>query len=377
MMKLNWIEFENLETGLKCERVNFNKDTTLLVGISGVGKSQILHAIITSLDYATHKIRNNTYLYEFTATLNFTIDEQEYEWYYKIEDNCDENLFVIEPYRKHLEFTEECLKCNGDIIIERCRENIKLKYFDDVPTPKKDESLLFQYAEDQHFQHIFQDFEKIYPLDLDLAVRGLVNKDYFIRFTSQVEKVIENENGSFNIFSRLPVPVKLYVARKYFHNEIYVPIFDYVKELFPEMEDIDVTEDIRHDAFVISINTFGRKLLQEDISNGMLKTIYYIVELVTMKSEALVLIDEFENGLGVNCLDILSELLINERNDLQFIITSHHPKIIGGIPTSKWKIIDRVESTIINSLASELGIDDSIHNSYFNLIKRWELEGKI
>ena len=34
-VKVKWIEFENLETGLKIERVDFFKDITLLVGLSG------------------------------------------------------------------------------------------------------------------------------------------------------------------------------------------------------------------------------------------------------------------------------------------------------------------------------------------------------
>lgn len=54
MMKINWIEFENLETKLKCNRIAFNNDITLLVGLSGAGKSQILDAIITSFNFALH-----------------------------------------------------------------------------------------------------------------------------------------------------------------------------------------------------------------------------------------------------------------------------------------------------------------------------------
>lgn len=87
-------------------------------------------------------------------------------------------------------------------------------------------------------------------------------------------------------------------------------------------------------------------MFQQDISNGMLKTIYYIVELFTMSEDSLVLIDEFENGLGVNCIDLLSELMLSERNDLQFIITSHHPKIINAIDKDKWRIIDREGSIV-------------------------------
>ena len=110
---------------------------------------------------------------------------------------------------------------------------------------------------------------------------------------------------------------------------------------------------------------------------GMLKTIYYIVELYTMSEDSLVLIDEFENGLGVNCIDLLSDLLLYGRTDLQFIITSHHPKIINGIEKSKWKIIDRDCSTVKNSNSDDYGIGNSLHDAYFNLINRWEYEGKI
>mgnify|MGYP000382121809 FL=1 len=65
------------------------------------------------------------------------------------------------------------------------------------------------------------------------------------------------------------------------------------------------------------------------------------------------------------------------RKDLQFIITSHHPKIINQISNAKWKIIERNISTVTNSSAEEYGISHSQHDAYFNLINRWEFEGKI
>ncbi|KAI4445574.1 hypothetical protein C823_000090 [Eubacterium plexicaudatum ASF492] len=95
--------------------------------------------------------------------------------------------------------------------------------------------------------------------------------------------------------------------------------------------------------------------MQHEISNGMLKTIYYIVELITMSENSLVLIDKFENGLGVNCIDVLAEILLSERNDLQFVITSHHPKIINQISNKKWKIIERDIAVVRNMNAEEYG----------------------
>lgn len=37
-VKIKWIEFENIDTGLKIEKIDFYDDITLLVGLSGAGK---------------------------------------------------------------------------------------------------------------------------------------------------------------------------------------------------------------------------------------------------------------------------------------------------------------------------------------------------
>ena len=147
--------------------------------------------------------------------------------------------------------------------------------------------------------------------------------------------------------------------------------------VMPEVEDIDVEEDTITETYLVTINVYGKKLIQQDISNGMLKAIYYVVELFTMSKDSLVLIDEFENGLGVNCIDWLSELILDVRKDLQFIITSHHPKIINEIEKEKWKIIDRTVCTVKNYSSDDYGIGNSQHDAYFNLVNRWEYEGKI
>ena len=186
----------------------------------------------------------------------------------------------------------------------------------------------------------------------------------------------KDPQASFEKYSHLPVPLKLYIAKE-FYPELYAEIFDAVKELFMEVNSIDIVEDSTREVYMVAIDVYGKKLMQHEISNGMLKTIYYIVELVTMSKDSLVLIDEFENGLGVNCIDILAEILLDERKDLQFIITSHHPKIINQISNAKWKIIERNISTVTNSSAEEYGISHSQHDAYFNLINRWEFEGKI
>lgn len=368
-MRINWIEFENLDTGLKCNRIEFNKDITLLVGLSGAGKTQILEAIITSFNFALHS--SNSF-HPFSATLNLSIDDKEYEWSYCVKKNINDDLISSKP---SIEFVYERLAING--IEQMCRKDGKtdLKYYKDFPEPKNNESLISQYRNDEQYKIILKDFNKLAPLDMDMDIRGVITKDSFIEFKKTVNEITPMYK-SFSFFSKFPVIFKLYLAKNFFYD-IYIKIFDYVKELFPEIEDIDIVEDEQREAYGVSISVYNHKLLQNDISNGMLKTIYYIVESVTAQENSLILIDEFENGLGVNCIDVLSDLLINERTDLQYIITSHHPRLINSISPIKWKIIERDVDIITNLSSDEKEITNSRHNAYFNLLNRWEFEGKI
>ena len=372
-VKLKWIEFENLRTGLKIERVVFNDDITLLVGLSGVGKTQILNAIEYSLKLAVNK---NLRLEPYNTTLCFQIGEEVYVWSYRIQQDHTEDIFESKEIKYFFAY-EKLQNIKGDILMQRTSDTIQVTGYDKVPTPKKDESLLVQYSEDAFVKPIISEMLKLYPIEIEMDVRGAIAQESFNMFKAKIkESFKENEKQPFEKFSHLPVPLKIYITKKYY-PQMYAQIFSAVKELFMEINSIDIVEDPDREIYMVAIDVYGKRLLQHEISNGMLKTIYYIVELITMSKNSLVLIDEFENGLGVNCIDVLAELLLGERRDLQFVITSHHPKIINQISNKKWKIIERDIATVKNFTAEEYGIMHSQHEAYFNLINRWEFEGKI
>ena len=370
-MRIKWIEFENLATGLKIERINFFDDVTLLVGLSGVGKSQILNAVSYSLALSM----NHIVLRPYRAVLGIEINGDIYEWSYKIELNPKDD-FILNNNEEFI-ITHEKLTKNNNSVFERNNNLVNVAGYENVPQPKKDESLLLQYSDDDKFEPLISGLRKLYSIEMELEVRGGIKSEIFNALKARVNNTINNnDNIDFKTFSHLPVMLKIYIAKKYYHD-LYIKIFESVKELFIEVEDIDVEEDATREMYLLCMTVYGKKLMQNDISNGMLKTIYYLVELFTMSDNSLVLIDEFENGLGVNCIDLLSEQLLGERDDLQFIITSHHPKIINSIPMEKWRIIDRDISTVTNVSCEKYGIGNSQHNAYFNLINRWEFEGRI
>jgi predicted ATPase len=109
-------------------------------------------------------------------------------------------------------------------------------------------------------------------------------------------------------------------------------------------------------------------LNKNDISSGMLKTFWHLVEIYLSPKDSVILIDEFENSLGVNCLDAVTEDINDSPNQLQFIITSHHPYVINNIRPSHWKIVTRQGGNVTVISAEDFHIAKSRQKAYIDLI---------
>lgn len=374
-MKIKWIEFENLETGLKIERINFYDDVTLLVGLSGVGKTQILDAIDFSLRLALDDVM---ILQPYKVCIGIDINAHLYEWSYSLQKQATTEEVSFDSVDEYL-FAYEALLCDNKKIFTRENDEVSIQDFENIPTPRKDTSLIYQYSDDLHFNELVSGLKNLYNIDMDLNVRRYLAKDSVNAFKNRIDRTFrETPTTSIKLFSHLPTPLKLYIT-KIHYADIFVKILDTVKDIFPEIENIDIVEDLTKDRYCVQITVYNQKLYQGDISNGMLKSIYFIIELYTASENSLFMIDEFENGLGMNCITALSDLLLEERQDLQFIITSHHPKIIGNIDYSNWKIIEREKNVIKNFDCNDDGyeVGGNRHDAYFKLMDKWKFEGKI
>ena len=375
IVKIKWIELENMETGLKIERINFYDDMTLLVGMSGAGKTQILKAIEYSLKLALGEF---SIFFQYKVGIGFNIDNHIYEWSYILKKQEETNQISFGNDDEYY-FLYESLICDQKKLFTREGDIIEIEGFTNIPTPKKDKSLIYQYSEDLHFNELVLGLKKLYSIDMEYDVRRYLRRDDVNHLKSKINKTFkEKPEATFDSFSHLPSLAKLYIVRNHY-KEVFDKILCSVQEIFPEIEDIDFVEEPNSDWYCVQIVVYGQKIYQIDISNGMLKTIFFIIELFTATNQSLIMIDEFENGLGINCIDAISELIIGERNDLQFIITSHHPKIISNIDYNCWKIIEREKNIINNYDCHDKGyeIGGNHHDAYYNLLNKWEFEGKI
>jgi predicted ATP-dependent endonuclease of OLD family len=106
----------------------------------------------------------------------------------------------------------------------------------------------------------------------------------------------------------------------------------------------------------------------------MLRVFLQLAEIYLCPDGTVFLIDEFENSLGINCIDELTKVILNLNRNLQFVITSHHPYIINNIPFEYWKIVTRKGNTITTHDASEFNLGRSKHDRFMQLLQLEEYQ---
>ena len=93
--------------------------------------------------------------------------------------------------------------------------------------------------------------------------------------------------------------------------------------------------------FNIKERTSHDWISQLDMSSGLFRTLVLITEISLAPRGSVIVIDEFENSLGINCMPDLTDFVMSKAPLMQFILTSHHPYIISKMPTKTWKLIRR------------------------------------
>lgn len=125
------------------------------------------------------------------------------------------------------------------------------------------------------------------------------------------------------------------------------------------------------DEYIIQIKEKGveKWISQSDISSGMLRSLMQISEIYLCPEGSVLLMDEFENSLGVNCIDELTNDILSVDRNIQFILTSHHPYIINNIPYQNWKIVTRKGGKVMVKSATDYRIGESKHDYFMQLLQ--------
>ena len=294
----------NSTNSLSIEPIDFHS-LTLLVGVSGSGKSQVLHYI-----------KESTQLLQTGQT-----------------KTLESGHYVLDfEYNEHL-YTYEVTLDNYHIINQ------------DLSSREG-------------------------ALSIPLQIKNINEKIRYVLPVSLIRQQQIKEN-SLNFLSDNTLERLAYIYQ--FQKERFDILKALYQLIFEEVEDL--TFETIENQYVLRLkDKSGATLTHHNLSDGMLKTLIYLSEVTLAKPGTVLLIDEFENGLGLNCLGLILEEMI-QKQGIQMILTSHHPYIINNITPSCWVIVHRIDSIVSNKTAIELGIGQTKYDAFFELMNRLEYEG--
>ena len=109
----------------------------------------------------------------------------------------------------------------------------------------------------------------------------------------------------------------------------------------------------------------------------MLRTFLHVCEFMLCADGSVILVDEFENSLGVNCIKELTSGISSNKRRLQFILTSHHPYIINVINFFHWKIDTRKANKVYVKDATRFITGKSKHEAFLQLINLPEYQEEV
>ncbi len=345
-MRIDKFAYEDLETGWKLEETGFD-GLNLLVGVSGVGKTRIIEALRTVVAVAIDRPET---LPHAKWSWEFVDDGVDYRWGAEVGQGTNGS-------RGKRVFVQEQVTRGGVVLIDRSASHLA---FDHRDFPKLDPTT--------SAIELLSGEESVVPIRraMELVIFSLFSGDrlapstpFEVPNTWDLKAILARVRREIKSQPRLVIPMgsdrtvvskNVFVFDLYLMQEFYPEQFDELRSsfcgVFPSVSDVRVVQDGVRERFSVEIREGPLTWVpQTHISSGMLKTLVYLYEFDASPSGSVVVIDEFEASLGLNCLPAMTDALL-DRSDCQFIVTSHHPYVINNIPKEYWRLVERRGSAV-------------------------------
>lgn len=375
-MLLKSLTFEDERTGWKLEDLRLDR-FNLLVGASGVGKTRILRAL-RLLQGICQRSALASLERAIRFDLRFEHEARGYTWrlHSAVREGGPEEDEAGAAF-PDVVVLEECLLGDEEgPLIKRDPERFLFRNRE-LPLLDRSTSAL-KLLDEPTIERLRQGFAEYFlgeQEDTDLSVPG-INVESLLKRYPTSESLRGNAGlhpvlKAFVLQERDPTQFERIKQR-------FIDIFPSVEDVAVHQWEIEVAGGVVRAWLSFDLKERGVPTWIEagEISSGMARTLSHLVELTVAPAGTVVLIDEFENSLGVNCMGPLTDFILSRANDLQFIITSHHPYIINNIPKAYWKIVRRKGSTVRVTPASEIPAlqGPSAQDDFIRLINSPEFE---
>ena len=357
-MAIKSFAYEDKDAGWKLEKTTFD-DVNLLVGVSGVGKSWILSALAQMRNAA---VGLDTPTGGLSWDVEFACGQTNYRWVAATGSVAANRS--ARGKAPQASFVQDVLtKANGEVIYKR--ENGSL-YFEDTKLPKlsDSESGIFLLREEEAVGPAFASFSRV----LYSVASG--EKQTFGGYFQKNDKDAMFACESMDQLREWrPLPL---FDRAYILQEQFPAVFELLKQqysaLFPLVDDLRFGfrdelngaspgqgEQDKYITYAIEERGVAVPIVGgQHLSEGMYRALIHLLEIALAPTESVILIDEVENSLGANCLPGLFDRFLEVSDNIQFIVTSHHPYVINSVPKHQWKLVTRHGSTVSVRSGSEI-----------------------
>ena len=376
-MRIKSFKFDDHRADWHLEETKFDA-FNLLVGVSGVGKTKILEALGRVCRVATEAASRPG---QIEWAIEFEHDGQSYRWEGRTEAVRGSGVMAatlsLGQENGPVEIAREKIICNGDdILVDRGADQF---VFDRASMPALNRSLsaIYLLTDEEKIKPLARAFRFILSsagtstrLETDDAstVSAIDNiaRTFLSRVASpqsadstQYKLLFDTFRAGFMLGLLNPasdsdlglearIPLFAYYTQEGFPEE-FQRVRDLFISTFPSTQDLKISWSSKVGgkasgfSLEFSIQEGGTStwISQHDMSSGMLRTLVHLFELSLAPPGSVIIIDEFENSLGVNCMQELTDFIMSRAPDLQFILTSHHPYVINKIPPETWKLVTR------------------------------------
>ena len=336
-MKIISYEADSGKDDLHFSEMHFSQ-LNLIVGNSASGKTRLLNTIFNCGVMAVQRDK----LFFGYWDITFEHQDQLYRWVIQTGGEKGDEKVQNEKIAK--------LKNNGEeeVLVLRTPESF---IFADKQLPKlapKETSITLLHEEDS-IKPLYSAFSSImrrsfFGPDLELAGSFEVVPQLFL------DKIKKSKNKDYIFPLDLGLNSRLYILSQYF-KDTYERICKEFMNVFPFVLNVDVLNAEKFGirmpgiapVFAVQEKHMGQAWMPlNNLSSGMKKVLLILTDIFTMpENGGVYLLDEYENSLGINAINFFPSILFESGTKSQFIVTSHHPYIIGNVPVKSWIVLHR------------------------------------
>lgn len=310
-----------------------------------MGKTKIIRSLQEIFRVAT----GNQLKAVINWKLGFIHEGQEYEWelksskgesnYDREADDSDNPIIVYEKIVKTVADKQIVL------LLERSTKD-NLLDGKTIPKLKKTESAINLLSEEATIVPLYHGFKRFIVNDSLPQKRVIVRvnpelntKSYLCLWRSLKKSLYSWVTVRKAYQLQESYPAEFYKIKENF-TEIFASVTDFKISITKEKKEAQEAKGYEF-AFCLKEKHSCHWVSQPQISTGVFRTLVHIIDISLAPKGTVIVIDEVENSLGINCMPGLTDFIMNQAPHLQFILTSHHPYIISKIPYHTWKLVSR------------------------------------